>query len=125
MAAEKDPHTEERLELFRAYCEKKGWKDESGRWMVSEASAFFKREPNQVSNYLRGNTKTFGPRVASAMATSAGLPADTFEPNNSKNNLSPVAYELGRTFDQFKFTGDVQTAAFNAAVAAMAAFLGR
>jgi len=125
MAAEKDPYTEERLQLLRDFCEKKGWKDDNDRWLVSEIATFFGRKPNQVSNYLRGNTKTFGARVAASMARAADLPSDIFEPNSSRTSLSAVAYELGRTFDNFKFSGDVETAAFNAAVAAMASFLKR
>lgn len=125
MAAVKDPFTQERLKLFQDFCERKGWKDENGRWSVTSAAEFFNRKPNQISNYLRGNTKTFGARVASDMARSAGLPPDIFEPNVLKNNLSPVAYELGRTFDNFGFAPEVETIAYNAAVAAMASFLKR
>ena len=123
MAAEKDPYTAERLKLFQDFCEKKGWKDENDRWLVAEASEFFKRKPNQISNYLRGNTKTFGSRVASSMARDAGLTSDIFEPNPQKSSMSSVAYQLGRTFDSFGFDEATETEAFNAAVAALVRYL--
>ncbi len=123
MAAEKDPYKEERLKLFQDFCEKKGWKDENDRWLTSDVAEFFKRKPNQISNYLRGNTPTFGARVASDMARAAGLPSDIFEPNSQKKSLSSVAYQLGRTFDNFGFDEDTGTEAFNAAVAALVRYL--
>jgi hypothetical protein len=123
MAANKDPHTAERLKKFQDFCREKGWQSDSGRWLVTEAAAFFKRKPNQISDYLNGTAKSFGPTAANALAKDADLREFIFEPDAAAGGLSPVAYELARTFDNFGFDEKTEDAAYNAAVAALVKFL--
>lgn len=123
MAAKKDPNTPERLKKFQDFCRARGWQPDGDRWLTNEAAAFFKRKSNQISDYLNGTAKSFGPTVANAMAKDAGLREYYFEPYSTSSGLSSVAYELGRTFDNFGFDEETESAAYNAAVAAMAKFL--
>lgn len=124
MAKTQDPNTELRRAAFRAYCESKGWKNDDGTWASVEIGKHFNRKSNQINNILYGHG-SFGPTVASSLASYVGLSEGYFEPGGASGGLSPVAYELGRTFDNFGFDDEdgTENAAFNAAVAALVKFL--
>jgi len=121
MAAKQDPHTQERLQRFRDFCASRGWDGDGGRWQTAEIANFFGRKANQVSDYLNGTAKSFGPTVANEMALYAGLPPYFFEPTNT---MTPVAYQLAKIFDSIPFPDDAtRDAAYNAASAALVKFL--
>jgi hypothetical protein len=124
MAKTQDPNTEARREAFRKYCESKGWKNPDGTWAVVDIGKHFDRKSNQINNILYGHG-SFGPTVANALANYAGLGDGYFEPGGVSGNLSQVAYDLAKTFDQFGFDEDdgTESAAYNAAVAALVKFL--
>lgn len=63
MAAKPDPLSDVRREAFRAYCRKKGWQAENGRWATTAISKAVGKPVNKVSDLLNGKG-SFGASIA-------------------------------------------------------------
>lgn len=71
MAAKPDPLSDVRREAFRAYCRRKGWQNEGGRWSTTAISNAVGKPVNKVSDLLNGKG-SFGAAIARDIEATAG-----------------------------------------------------
>lgn len=63
-----------RTDRLRAWCRRNAYFDPvTERWRVVEIGARLKMSPAQISDYLKGNRKSFGPSVARKIEAAAGM----------------------------------------------------
>lgn len=71
MAAKPDSLSDVRRENFRAYCRRKGWQNEGGRWATTAISNAVGKPINKVSDLLNGKG-SFGASIARDIEAAAG-----------------------------------------------------